>query len=105
MSKKASPFHGAPCPYCGDTMSAYGNPNAGNYSTLDHVVPQSRGGKKTIRVCRACNNDKGPLSLAEWRLVLMWRKRRVVVFHYERWFLHHLWVLILLEGSKFLVFC
>ena len=105
MPQKISPFHGAPCPYCGQTMSRYGDVNAPNYATADHIVPQCRGGRETIRACRACNQDKMHLSLAEWRLVLMLRHRRFIVFHYEWVALRHLWDAILLEGSRFLVFC
>jgi len=104
-SKIPSPFHNLACPYCGQKMSRYGNPNAPNFATLDHIVPQCQGGTETIRVCRACNLDKMHLSLSEWRIVLIWRKRRAVIFHYEWVALRYLWQLAILEASKIPLFC
>ncbi len=49
-------------------------------STIDHVVPKSRGGKDTwdnmVACCLSCNNEKGDRTLSEmgWRL---WTKPRV----------------------------
>jgi len=54
---------GGRCAYCG-----------GPSSTLDHVVPRSRGGRHTwenvVAACQRCNHAKADRSLAElgWRL-------------------------------------
>jgi 5-methylcytosine-specific restriction endonuclease McrA len=53
---------GNECVYCGDT----------NYKTLtiDHVIPQSKGGGNTwdnlVTACRKCNGEKADLSLEEF---------------------------------------
>ena len=41
--------------------------------TEDHVVPQSKGGKKTVIACFGCNQDKRDLSLDEYRLIRAFR--------------------------------
>lgn len=50
------------CQYCGRT-------GAGNELTLDHILPQSRGGKSVwhnlITCCRPCNSKKGDLTPRE----------------------------------------
>lgn len=51
------------CAYCG-----------GHADTIDHVIPQSRGGKSswegTVAACFKCNNKKGDKSLEEMGWVL-----------------------------------
>lgn len=54
------------------------------YATKDHIVPRRDGGTKIVLACRECNQDKHHLSLNEWRLVLSWRTRRIVLFNFER---------------------
>ena len=93
------------CPYCGVEMNTrgqfsltepkpkgvprkqwtreYGRINL-QAATKDHVRPQSRGGKETILVCYGCNQDKGNLTLSEWRAVLSLRYRTFCVFWFER---------------------
>ena len=50
------------CVYCGD--------NNKKYLTLDHVIPQSKGGPNTwnnlVTACRRCNNEKDDLTLQEY---------------------------------------
>lgn len=53
---------GTPCPYCEREMA----PQAGVFPTLDHVVPYSRGGRRTIWACDDCNQVKGDLMPEEW---------------------------------------
>ena len=61
------------CRYCGEPGT-----------TLDHVVPRSRGGKNTLDnlryCCRRCNTLKGNMSLESFlpliAAVLEWEQRR-----------------------------
>jgi hypothetical protein len=50
------------CVYCGDREGPL---------TVDHVVPESRGGEATMNnlvcACKPCNSSKGTKSVAEWR--------------------------------------
>ena len=50
------------CVYCGD--------NNRKTLTLDHVIPQSKGGKDTwdnlVTACRKCNSEKSNLTLEEY---------------------------------------
>ncbi|MES2788805.1 MAG: HNH endonuclease [Planctomycetota bacterium] len=52
------------CVYCGDEVT-------NDTSSLDHVVPQSRGGKEwpanLVLCCRECNTAKSDMTLHEWR--------------------------------------
>jgi 5-methylcytosine-specific restriction endonuclease McrA len=83
------------CPYCGRRMYQHGETprrpkgmprpawratHKRLLATRDHIVPASRGGagQRTVRVCHECNQEKGALSLAEYRAV-----RRV---RYGTWF-------------------
>lgn len=51
---------GHACVYCGSPMNL----------TLDHVIPQSRGGshdaENLVTACRSCNSSKGAKTPAEW---------------------------------------
>lgn len=51
---------GVPCAYCGDAAT-----------TVDHVVPLSRGGTNfegnLAPCCKRCNSSKSDLLLVEWR--------------------------------------
>lgn len=85
-------------------MVAYGPTNHPRYATRDHVVPQREGGKETIRACWECNQDKSHFSLNEWRVALILRHRRPIVFHYEWVALRLLFQLINLEAQKFFAF-
>lgn len=50
------------CAYCGDTDK--------RSLTLDHVIPQSKGGPNTwdnlVTACKRCNNEKADLTLKEY---------------------------------------
>ena len=73
------------CPYCGVQMTLRDNEVlAPTTITLDHIVPQCKGGLETVDACRACNLDKGPLTINEWRAVLSVRHCTVCIFWYER---------------------
>jgi len=100
---RTSPFHNAPCPYCGHKMKAYGNTDDPRYATRDHVFPRCNGGHATVRCCRQCNQHKAHFTLNEWRLALCLRQRRIVLFYYEKCLLRLIPQLILWEASKFLV--
>lgn len=56
------------CRYCWDPMG--GNPNDPSYPTVDHIVPQSRGGSDDIHnlvaACRGCNSAKGTMSQSQF---------------------------------------
>ncbi|MHB8272701.1 HNH endonuclease [Bradyrhizobium sp.] len=61
MSRKEA--HGKPCPYCQrqmDLRSFHLEP------TRDHVIPQSKGGRKTIICCRLCNSIKADMLPSQW---------------------------------------
>ncbi|RUA16095.1 MAG: HNH endonuclease [Clostridia bacterium] len=55
------------CQYCGERLHS-------SQLTLDHVLPKSRGGKKTwenlVTACRRCNQRKGNRTPAEARMRL-----------------------------------
>lgn len=65
------------CPYCGEEYPL-------NKATIDHVVPQSRGGKSEpcnmVWCCKFCNNQKGALTPEEyetWKATLdneVWKR-------------------------------
>jgi hypothetical protein len=75
------------CAYCGVKMrrgaTEPGKEQAPTQRTRDHIMPLHRGGKQSAWV-HACNQDKHHLTVNEWRIVLMWRRRRPVVFHFEK---------------------
>lgn len=52
-----------PCWYCGIRLRKIGSA----MRTKDHVVPKSRGGRKTVNACLKCNAKKKDLSLEEFR--------------------------------------
>lgn len=82
-----SSLEGKPCCYCGTAMTRRGKPKQKNYATKDHIIPVSDGGRgrKTVRCCRACNEDKAHLSLAEYRAVMRVRTGRPwFLFYFER---------------------
>jgi hypothetical protein len=89
-----SSLEGKPCCYCGSAMTRKGTfKHQANYATKDHVVPVSAGGagRKTVRCCRTCNEDKAHLSVEEYRAVLSVRYRRPFVFYFERLAAYVLW--------------
>ena len=59
------------CWFCDKTLQTK-TPNIENFATLDHLIPQSKGGKKydvnnVVVSCFECNNKKGSLSLSQFR--------------------------------------
>lgn len=61
------------CQYCGDSSSK-------NNLTMDHVVPKSRGGRKTwtniVTSCIDCNNLKGDRTPREAKMPLLSKPKR-----------------------------
>jgi hypothetical protein len=57
------------CAYCGDEFSAY-------KLTIDHVHPQSRGGKNVwqncVTACKTCNHKKGDKTPEEAKMPLLY---------------------------------
>lgn len=54
--------HGEYCTYCKRELVAY----SATHPTRDHVMPKSKGGRKTVWCCFKCNNAKGDMLPAEW---------------------------------------
>ena len=50
------------CKYCGSPW----------HTEEEHVKAKSKGGRKTVDACRACNRSKGKKSLMSW---LRWLKK------------------------------
>lgn len=54
--------HGGRCTYCNNPVTL-GDETAPTYATIDHIVPQSKGGRDTLDnltlACHACNQRKG----------------------------------------------
>ncbi|RLG29816.1 hypothetical protein DRO03_06250 [Methanosarcinales archaeon] len=50
------------CRYCGSTWQ----------TEDDHVIAESKRGKRTVPACRACNRSKGDKPLMEW---VRWLKK------------------------------
>jgi hypothetical protein len=55
--------HGEYCTYCRREMVAYSL----THPTRDHVVPRSKGGKRTVLACATCNHMKGDMMPNEWQ--------------------------------------
>lgn len=62
------------CTYCDREMirrrAAFGKVHIGLAKTKDHVFPQSRGGRKTVPACYACNHAKSDMPPAIWELFM-----------------------------------
>lgn len=62
------------CTYCNREMirrrAAFGKLHIGLAKTKDHVFPYSRGGRKTVPACYACNHAKGDMSPDIWELFM-----------------------------------
>lgn len=58
-----------PCFYCGKHVK---------HGTIDHLTPRIRGGSNEasnrVKACQPCNWDKNNLTLAEYRLVIAYRR-------------------------------
>ena len=48
-----------------------------DHRTKDHLVPKARGGSETVVACSACNNDKGGLTVDEYRVVHAYRRNQL----------------------------
>lgn len=85
LGRHESALKSSTCPYCGEQMWNFKGDHP-KRSTRDHILPTARGGKyhDYVIACYACNNDKGSLTLSEWRLVLSLRGRRIYIFAYEK---------------------
>ncbi|WP_287588230.1 HNH endonuclease [Candidatus Borrarchaeum sp.] len=66
------------CKYCGSTWK----------TEKDHVIARSKGGRKTVSACAACNQSKGDKPPMVW---LRWLKKndsyrwnRIVQYNYGR---------------------
>lgn len=64
------------CQYCAKLLAAID-------MTLDHVVPESRGGRSTwenlVACCRDCNRKKNDRTPEEWGIPLLKQPRRMTV--------------------------
>lgn len=68
--------HGEYCAYCKREMVAYSM----THPTRDHVMPRSKGGRKTVLACVTCNNLKGNMLPEAWACFMeanpgWWAKR------------------------------
>jgi 5-methylcytosine-specific restriction endonuclease McrA len=63
------------CFYCGEPLNKFTR-------TRDHVVPKSKGGRKTVSCCKRCNILKADLSVEEFRLLLY--KHSTIEFYGEQ---------------------
>jgi len=66
-----STIHTRHCFYCGKALSR-------RRATKDHVIPRSKGGndskQNVVSACHACNQDKGCLTVQEFKMVMALRK-------------------------------
>lgn len=67
MGSKLRSYHGKKCHWCKKHMLMESERLR---PTIDHVVPKSRGGTKTVVCCLSCNNLKGDMPPAIWALML-----------------------------------
>lgn len=62
-----------------DYTCIYCNKRRKSIMTIDHIIPQSKGGKNTwenlITACRSCNGEKADLSLEEFGKIIPVPKR------------------------------
>jgi hypothetical protein len=54
-----------------------------NARSKDHVTPLCRGGGRKVTCCTGCNNDKGRLTLEEYRVVWAFRNGMVPVSNFR----------------------
>jgi hypothetical protein len=83
------------CWYCGKQIFHSGNNpggrqiNAADIATIDHQIPQSKGGKgmglcNKVSSCRSCNEEKGALNVEEYRILKESISGMEVLFYGER---------------------
>lgn len=90
---------GIKCFYCGvDTFKGVDSSRSGvllhpHTLTRDHVISKMRGGRglsnNKVHCCLRCNQEKGPLSMEEYRAAMMLRAGLLqitakVLFHGEK---------------------
>ena len=67
---------GRECRYCGRTITAK---NENNKFSLDHTIPQYRGGSQDIEnleiICSRCNTRKGYMTATEYELLLQFLEK------------------------------
>jgi len=65
------------CFYCGTVLTTAPAARSPRRASVDHLTPLSRGGRdkrnNKVRACQACNRDKGPLTLEEYRVIKLFR--------------------------------
>lgn len=74
-------FKQAHCYYCGSALLGRGRKSKfypkDHRATLDHVIPKAAGGRgedNFVAACQACNEEKGCLSVDEFRAVVAVRE-------------------------------
>ncbi len=79
------------CAYCRTTFN-WDDPQSEFYPTWDHKIPKSKGGGKgtnLVLACRRCNQEKGSMSVVEFREYLeVTRGCAGFVQRYLRWKKH-----------------
>jgi hypothetical protein len=71
MNETLRRYHGTPCPWCNRAMTWQGRGISHDRgATRDHLVPQIRGGRFTVIVCRRCNSDKADIRMDVWLVLL-----------------------------------
>ncbi len=79
--QKAAPSCGN-CWFCGIPLVSIGNSE--DRKTRYHLTPRCRGGVadpgNTVDACLGCNNEKGRLTLEEYRAVITYRKGSMATF-------------------------
>lgn len=70
------------CFFCGEFLVPIGSSES--RKTIDHLTPRCRGGgiekSNLVDSCLGCNNEKGRLTLEEYRAVIEYRRGERVVF-------------------------
>lgn len=87
------------CAYCGRQMRKRKGPSpAKTCATHDHVIAKAHGGAAvTIPCCRACNESKGTLGLAEFLASPYFNEIRSVR-HKRQWPVSKLWFALALAA-------
>jgi len=87
------------CWYCGTELRQ-------RFTTKDHQVPQSRGGKtdpkNCVECCRNCNTEKADMNLEEYRIFVYFQKLGSPQFGYEqiKWLRERNFKIKLLKDDK-----
>lgn len=80
------------CFYCGCELQLVKSDRVHipNLATIDHLTPRCRGGhsteKNSVECCVQCNNAKGQLTLAEYRIIQAYRAGQLAEWQqYKFW--------------------